>query len=126
MKKYNDKILNEIETIKEVFKEGIKIINKGTKEYEMIKNYVNVTYRDLDCCYNSYSRIKENIYNRYLGIYSNLYDYGFEGWGYGVNSYNIMQFTLCMKLRKDNVIYKIYITKCYNKIIAIEEDEDED
>ena len=126
MKKYNDKILKEIETIENIFEEGLKIINKGTREYEMRKNNVNVNYRDLDYCYNSYSRIKENIYNRYWGIYCKLYDCGFDGWCYGVNSYNIMQFTLCMKLRKDNVIYKIYITKCYNKIIAVEEDEDED
>lgn len=120
--KYNETILKEINIIEDVFEEGLKIINKDTKEYETIKNHIDVNYHDLDYCYNSYSRIKESIYNRYLGVYSKLFEYGFKGWGYGVNSYNIMQFTLCMKLRKDNVTYKIYITKCYNKIIAYEED----
>lgn len=120
--KYNDKILKEIETIKEVFEEPIKIINEGTKEYANIKYNVNVNYYDLDYCYNSYSSTKERVYNNYLSIYSRLYKKGFTGYGFGINSYCIMQYTICMKLKKDNVIYKIYITKCYNKIIAIEEE----
>ena len=117
MKKYNEEILKEIETIKEVFEEPIKVINQDTKEYNLIKEWVNTKYRDLYCCYNRCSDYKQDVFKHYLSIYSALYN-KYECLGFGVCSYNQMQFTLCMKLRKDHINYKIYITKCYNKIIA--------
>lgn len=118
MKKYNKEILKNIERIESIFNEYIKIINEDTQEYDLIKNHISISFDDLECCYNSYSRYKERAYNNYLSSYRLLKQEGFKGLGFGINSYNIMQFTLCMYLEKDNYIYKIYITKCYNKIIV--------
>lgn len=120
MKKYNETILKEIENIKEVFEEPIKIINEGCKLYDIIR-YLPVKCRTLRHCYKSYSIFKEEVYNNYLNIYSKLFDSGFDGCGYGVYNYNKMLFTLVMLIKKNNVYYKIFITKSYNNIIAYEE-----
>ena len=118
MKKYNENILKEIENIKNIFNEGLTIINEDTKEYNYIYNVVQNNYDGLESCYNSYSYYKEKAYNKYLEIYRRCLYNGYDWEGFGVNSYNSNQFTLCMELKKDGVNYKIYITKCYNKIIA--------
>ena len=120
MKKYNETILNEIENIKNVLDEGITIINEGTREYKHIYEDIDCNYYNIDNCYSRSSRAKQNIWNRYVNKYTRMYNEGFTLIEIGVNSYNTCQFTICMMLRKDNIIYKLYISKVYNKIIAWE------
>ena len=125
MKKYNEEILQTIEEIKDAFNEPLKIINKGTQEYNYIYDSVHNIYDGLGSCYGSYSYYKERAYEKYLDIYRKLIYYkGFAWEGFGINSYNSNMFTLCMELRKNKINYKIYITKSYNRIIAYTDEED--
>jgi len=125
MKKYNNEILNEIENIKKVFNEGLTIINEGTKEYDYIKNNVGIVYDSLSDAYGSYSWQKEKAFNKYEEIYRQLLYNNYSWRGFGINSKNIMQFTLYMGIEKNGICYDIYITKCYNKIIAYKKEVEE-
>lgn len=119
--KYNMEILEGIRLIKELFDENFKIIQPDTQEYDNILNCVGARYHNLNECYGSYSIYKEKAYEKYQEIYFRAVNYGFERENFGINSYNTNQFTLCMALSRHNIVYKIYITKCYNKLIAVKE-----
>lgn len=120
--KYNMQVLENIKKIEELMNEGVKIINEGTKEYNYIRYNVSNSYDSLEECYGHYSSFKDFIYNKYLEVYKRLlFEGGFKISHYGINSYNIMQFTLSMCIYKDGYFYKLYITKAYNKIIVWED-----
>lgn len=122
MKKYNEAILKDIKEIEAIFEEGLTIINPNTREYNNIWSMYNdgCNLRD---CYGSYSYEKEKVYDKYE---SKCYDV-LNGYSFGIQSFNSMQFTLTFRFKYNYREYKMYITKCYNKIICIDwEDEDEE
>lgn len=114
MKKYNEAILKDIKEIQKIFEESLKVVNPETREYYYIKRMYN-DGRTLRHCYNSYSYYKEKAYEKY---FNKCYKLG--GIDFGIQSFNSMTFTLTFIFKYNYKVYKMFITKTYNKIICLD------